>query len=50
MEIVGNSDRFPLEGKGEGMLKMNQADQIKELQRQGLGPQEIGERLRSMAE
>ena len=28
------------------MLKMNQVDQIKELQRQGLGPQEIGERLK----
>jgi len=27
------------------MLKMNQVDQIKELQRQGLGPQEIGQRL-----
>jgi hypothetical protein len=28
------------------MLRMNQVDQIKELQRQGVGPQEIGERLR----
>jgi hypothetical protein len=46
MEIVGNSGRFPLDGKGEGMLKMNQVDQIKELQRQGMGPQEIGERLK----
>ncbi|MBM3284787.1 MAG: IS21 family transposase [Candidatus Aminicenantes bacterium] len=27
------------------MLRMNQIDQIKELQRQGLGPQEISERL-----
>ncbi len=46
MEIVGNSDRFPLDGKGEGMLNMNQVDQIKELQRQGMGPQEIGQRLK----
>lgn len=28
------------------MLRMNQVDQIKDLQRQGLGPQEIGSRLR----
>jgi transposase len=28
------------------MLRMNQVDQIKELQRQGVGPKEIGERLR----
>jgi orotate phosphoribosyltransferase-like protein len=27
------------------MLQMNQIDQIKELQRQGLGPQEIAQRL-----
>ena len=27
------------------MLRMNQVDQIKELQRQGVGPKEIGERL-----
>ena len=27
------------------MLRMNQIDQIKELQRQGLGPQEIAGRL-----
>jgi transposase len=28
------------------MLRMNQVDQIKELQRQGIGPKEIGRRLR----
>lgn len=28
------------------MLRMNQVDQIKDLQRHGLGPQEIGSRLR----
>jgi len=28
------------------MLRMNQVDQIKELQRQGVGPQEIASRLR----
>jgi IS30 family transposase len=28
------------------MLRMNQVDQIKELQRQGIGPTEIGARLR----
>lgn len=44
MEIVGEIDD-PLERQGEGMLKMNQIDQIKELQRQGTGPKEIGERL-----
>ncbi|MDW7762031.1 MAG: hypothetical protein SCM96_15500 [Acidobacteriota bacterium] len=38
-----------MEGENEpggDMLRMNQIDQIKELQRQGLGPQEIAGRLR----
>jgi IS30 family transposase len=31
--------------QGGDMLRMNQIDEIKELQRQGLGPQEIAGRL-----
>lgn len=42
----GENGRFPLKDRGKGMLRMNQVDQIKDLQRQGLGPQEIGSRLR----
>jgi len=34
-----------LKGKEKGILALNQIDQIKELQRQGTGPKEIGERL-----
>jgi len=44
MKIVGKTDGFPWK-RGEGMLRMNQVDQIKELQRQGVGPKEIGSRL-----
>ena len=45
MEIVGRLT-VPPGRRREGMLRMNQVDQKKELQRQGVGPKEIGERLK----